>query len=35
MAKKAISKAAEAAKKKALAGRGKFDIDSNSEYGRP
>ena len=35
MAKKAISKAAEAAKKKAMAGRGKFDVGANSDYGKP
>ena len=35
MAKRPVSKAAEAAKKKALAGRGKFDVGSNSAYGKP
>jgi len=30
-----VSKAAEAAKKKAMDGRGKFDVGSNSTYGKP
>ena len=35
MAKRPVSKAAEAAKKKAMDGRGKFDVGSNSAYGKP
>lgn len=35
MAKRPVSKAAEAAKKKAMDGRGKFDVGSNSTYGKP
>ena len=35
MAKRPVSKAAEAAKKKAMAGRGKFDVGANSDYGKP
>ena len=35
MAKRPVSKAAEAAKKKAMQGRGKFDVGSNSTYGKP
>ena len=35
MAKRPVSKAAEAAKKKAMEGRGKFNVGSNSTYGKP